>query len=242
MLCNLSCLVKVDLKGKGDPQMSDFEPVWARDFGMCSSIFPQLPFNESLKNESTHEKWTKYAKDIIPGAKAGSLQGLFIYIDTEGWDFRYTTYSHSGIRLTIHHHLDVPFNIVDGISLAAGYTHSIAVTPKIYRTTEEAITRFSPEDRQCYEDSDLEFKYLKPPYRTSMRNCLYEASVDAVIERCKCSPNYIKEIPNISPCQGVQLNCVLNMTTTLGTITKVTGNHLNILNVGVKRVMSSGQC
>jgi len=36
-----------------------------------------------------------------------------------------------------------------------------ALIPSLINTTENAISRFGPEDRNCYQDKEFQFNYLK---------------------------------------------------------------------------------
>ena len=50
--------------------------------------------------------------------------------------------------------------------LSLGFETQIAVSPLLYNTTEEALNRFKPEERGCYSEGELTFKYLpKSLYR-----------------------------------------------------------------------------
>jgi hypothetical protein len=51
-----------------------------------------------------------------------------------------------------------------------------AITPKVMTITNDALSRFKPRERDCYEDEEFYFKDLKweQGYRYSMMNCLYQ--------------------------------------------------------------------
>ena len=201
--------------------MSDFEPVWSYDHGLCSTIFPQLPHNQSLINETTHGKFEKYARDIPKGAKAGWIHASFILVDTETYDYRYSLFTQPGIRLTIHHHLDIPITWMDGITLTPGQGHEIAITPILHKTSERAIKRFSPHERQCDEESDITYQHIKYPYRKSLKNCLFEAIIQETIKQCQCSPSFVEPTPEYPACKGYQLDCVDQTKFKMGSLNKV---------------------
>ena len=46
------------------------------------------------------------------------------------------------------------------MDIAPGFETQVAVTPILYGTTKAAQTRFTPEERGCYFDEELKFKYL----------------------------------------------------------------------------------
>jgi len=67
-----------------------------------------------------------------------------------------------------------------------------AITPTRLVTTENAVSRFSPEERGCYEEKEFSFAYLKwsDGYRYSIKNCLYEAVIDRIVNNCSCFPSF----------------------------------------------------
>ena len=46
------------------------------------------------------------------------------------------------------------------------------------------MERFSPEQRDCYSESEIELKYLPKDhgYRYEMSNCLFEATFEHILE------------------------------------------------------------
>jgi hypothetical protein len=58
--------------------------------------------------------------------------------------------------------------------LAAGFVTQLSVIPTLRATTEQARKRFSPEERGCYFDGELVFKYLPASlYRSEPQICIY---------------------------------------------------------------------
>ena len=49
---------------------------------------------------------------------------------------------------------------------------------------QQAMERFSPEQRDCYSESEIELKYLPKDhgYRYEMSNCLFEATFEHILE------------------------------------------------------------
>ena len=180
------------------------QPVWAYDSGICSTIIPQLVLNESMKEEPTKLKWLKNVENIPKGIKAGVMQYFRVAIDIEDFD---RDGLQAGVLVTLHHHLDIPINLVNGVILNAGSFNDIVYSPTLHKTTESAIARYPPKDCQCME-ADVDFQFLKRPYRKSLNNCLYEAFLQQVVHNCKCTPVYISPVPGYKTCQGVQLQCV----------------------------------
>ena len=132
---------------------SDFMPFQGTDFGRCAEIVGPLTFNKSLGNMTTHEKFRgQSALELKPDSYSGSSQGLNVFLDAEVFDYTEHTRidSAEGFKVAVHHHLDKPLMAIKSFDLAPGFIHSIAITPVLYNTTETAINRFSPGNRECY--------------------------------------------------------------------------------------------
>ena len=65
-----------------------------------------------------------------------------------------------GFKLAIHSHMDQPIMALSDIDLSPGFVTQLSVTPILRDTTDHARSRFKPEDRGCYFDGELPFKYL----------------------------------------------------------------------------------
>ena len=67
-----------------------------------------------------------------------------------------------------------------------------ALIPSLINTTDNALSRFDPEKRNCYKDQEFQFNYLKwsDGYRYSNKNCLYEAVIEKIINECGCLPSF----------------------------------------------------
>jgi len=82
-----------------------------------------------------------------------------------------------------------------------------AITPIIINTSENAMSRFSPEKRGCYSDEEFRLKALKweDGYRYSMTNCLYSSLLEKIYLSCSCIPNffipYINDTIDKPPCR-----------------------------------------
>ena len=85
----------------------------------------------------------------------------------------------------------------------------ISVNPEIQITSQVVRSRFSPEERGCYFDGELDLKYLGG-YRYSLANCLYSATVEAVIERCHCVPHFLhlNTSHHLPVCEETSLHCL----------------------------------
>jgi hypothetical protein len=95
-----------------------------------------------------------------------------------------------------------------------------ALTPTVLNTTENALSRFSPKDRDCYSDGEFELMILnlEQGYRYSIRNCLYESVLEKIMSSCKCLPSY-PEIFFYQPlpfCRGENLTCAISWLNLMG--------------------------
>ena len=80
--------------------------------------------------------------------------------------------------------------LMQEMDVLLGKEVQISVNPEIQITSEIVRSRFSPEERGCYFDGELELRYLEG-YRYSLANCLYSSTVERVIERCHCVPHLL---------------------------------------------------
>ena len=119
---------------------------------------------------------------------------------------------------------DQPLMSVKELDVAPGFETQIAVSPVLYSTTDEARERFKPEERGCYFEGELTFKYLPSNlYRYDISNCLFEATYENVLERCNCTPYFhwagIREYRNF--CRGTSLLCMNEIFSRIGEYNEV---------------------
>jgi hypothetical protein len=96
----------------------------------------------------------------------------------------------------------------------------VGLTFSVVNTTEKALSRFTPIERDCYFDGEFELLILSHSqgYRYSIRNCLYEAVIENILSHCSCRPSYPEIFSNgsIPFCQGSSLNCALAWLNAMG--------------------------
>ena len=152
---------------------TDFLPFFGTDFGFCSLVKPQLNFNSQYSNLPFSAKLfgpkrndISHSRQIKPGVKVGKANGLRLLLDAETFDYTFHKSASEGFKMAVQHHLDQPLMSVKELDIAPGFETQIAVSPILYSTTKEALQRFKPEERGCYSEEELTFKYLpKPLYR-----------------------------------------------------------------------------
>ena len=103
---------------------------------------------------------TNYSRTIKPGIQLGKENGLTLLLDAEVYDYAFSPQRGEGFKLAIHSHMDQPIMALSDIDLSPGFVTQLSVTPTLRDTTDSARWRFSPEERGCYFDGELEFKYL----------------------------------------------------------------------------------
>ena len=94
----------------------------------------------------------------------------------------------------------------------------VSVNPELQVTSDTARARFSPEERGCYFQGELELSHLESSapqtYRYSLANCLYSRTVSRVMETCHCLPPHVLNTNNtLPPCQQADLLCMNNILT-----------------------------
>ena len=119
---------------------------------------------------------------------------------------------------------DQPLMSVKELDVAPGFETQIAVSPVLYDTSDAAKGRFKPEERGCYFEGELTFKYLPQNlYRYDISNCLFEATYETVLEKCNCTPYFhwagIREYRNF--CRGTSLLCMNEIFSRIGEYNEV---------------------
>ena len=106
---------------------------------------------------------------------------------------------------------------------SAGTETLAAITPTRIETGNISLARFEPTRRGCYVDKEFYFQNLNWDYafRYSIKNCLYEAVINKILQNCLCIPNYAlgrgrKKPNNISVCRAEKLVCAMEWMNMMG--------------------------
>ncbi len=72
------------------------------------------------------------------------------------------------------------------------FQSNIVVAPSLYYTSESAISRLKPADRQCFEDREVNLTYLSWDlgFHYDLSNCLLNMAINRAFEECNCTPFY----------------------------------------------------
>lgn len=199
-------------------------PFFGTDYGLCSLIKPQITFNSSLDDLPFASLMTNYSSSIGPGIQLGKENGLSLLLDAEVYDYAFSPQKGEGFKLAIHSHMDQPIMALSDIDLSPGFVTQLSVTPILRDTTDQAKWRFSPEERGCYFDGEMMFKYLPSSlYRYGLSNCLFAATYDQILDQCGCVPFFhtmaYEDYPRI--CAGPDLLC-------MNTILRDIGSHTHV--------------
>ena len=134
---------------------------WDKEFfPFFSLIKPQITFDHTLDSLPFASLMTNYSSTIGPGIQLGKENGLTLLLDAEVYDYAFSPQKGEGFKLAIHSHMDQPIMALSDIDLSPGFVTQLSVTPILRDTTDEAKWRFNPEERGCYFDGELVFKYL----------------------------------------------------------------------------------
>lgn len=133
---------------------------------------------------------------VFQGAKTGKDNGYTMLFDIESFDYSYYDEGSEGLKVALVHHLDMPIMRQTGFHIAPGTENQIAVTPTLIVTSPNAMTRFTPAERDCYSEDEISLKYLPRDhgYRYEMSNCLFESAFENILRECKCFPGKILKI------------------------------------------------
>nr|XP_040563668.1 uncharacterized protein LOC121113868 [Lepeophtheirus salmonis] len=199
-------------------------PFFGTDYGLCTLIKPQITFNSSLEGVPFNDLIQNYSRIITPGIRLGKENGLSFLVDAEVYDYGFSPQRGEGFKLAIHHHMDQPIMALSDVDISPGFVTQLSVTPTLTVTTEEAKRRFTPDERVCYFDEEFKFKYLPDQmYRYGLSNCLFAATYDTILSRCKCVPFFhtiaYADYPQI--CSGKSLYCMNTILSDIGSHTHV---------------------
>ena len=113
--------------------------------------------------------------------------------DIESFDYGYHEIGSVGLKVNLIHHLDMPIMKQTGFNLGPGTENQIGVSTSLMATSQNALERFGPEERDCYTEREISLKYLPRDfgYRYSMENCIFESTFEAIVKDCQCFPGEV---------------------------------------------------
>ena len=129
-------------------------------YGLCSWISPfyQLPPEGSETDPMSLQK----------GALNGEQNGLSLMLDAEAFDygtrfFELGERAGEGFKAGLYHPHDMPIVQQTGVNIMPGARVLLSFSTTLINITEEAVTRFDPYERKCWDQPEIDLEYL--PYK-----------------------------------------------------------------------------
>ena len=160
--------------------------LYPTDFGACCLFTPHLNMEPTDWNLTFAEMY----HDLVANALNGETNGLDLVLDSEQFNYAYYQANSAGFKIALHHHADKPMIQFSSQLINSGTETQINLKPTISNTSENAISRFSPEERGCYADLEMNLTYLRyeDGFRYEMNNCLIDQVMRDIIWNCRCAP------------------------------------------------------
>ena len=169
-----------------DPIFRKFEH--KTDFGTCCIFVPHLYFLEPIdnKNASDGDRYHGLKADAVNGEK----HGLDILLNAEQFNYADPQSNGVGFKIALHNHQDKPIMQFSSDLLNPGSETQINLKPTLSKTTDDAISRFSPTNRDCYSDGEGQLTHFtrEEGYRYAMNNCFVDKKIKEIVWNCRCRP------------------------------------------------------
>ena len=162
--------------------------LYPTDFGACCFFTPHFLLEQYDPNKTIAELYHGLKAD----SKNGASNGFDLVLDVEQWNYAYYDADAAGFQISLHHHADKPMIQFLSQLINPGMKTLINLKPSVSYTTDAAISRFYPEDRMCYNEGEVNLKYLTyvDGFRYNMNNCLIDQGMHDIIWNCRCLPRF----------------------------------------------------
>jgi hypothetical protein len=97
---------------------------------------------------------------MIPFSRNGLNNGFQLLLDAEVYDYASTKDGSEGFTVSVLHQLDIPIMKNTGINIETGQASHIVVQPTLMNTTAAAKRRFTPVQRQCYFENEIQLLHF----------------------------------------------------------------------------------
>ena len=126
------------------------------------------------------------------GAQNGEANGISILFDVEQYNYAYYRANGAGLRMSIHDHRDKPIIGFGSILIHSGTETQLALSPTVTYATEDALNTFSPDERNCYTDTEknLTYQTYTGGFRYEMKTCLIDNAIRDIVWECRCLPSF----------------------------------------------------
>lgn len=159
----------------------------------------------------------------------GESNGLEILLDAEQFNYAYYKANGAGFEISLHDHRSKPMMQYSSEKIQVGSSVQINLKPYIQYTSEHAMSKFKPEERNCYKCNcpatyEKKLFHLKYEfgYKYDMNNCLVDRCITDIILNCQCLPQLLSShdlmshMKTDSICSGQKLYCAQKIEETLG--------------------------
>ena len=182
------------------------------DFGVCCMIQPNVA---SIPINFTGRRTGDILAEIDITAASGKSNGMDILIDAETFNYAAVVNQAMGFKIAPYNLGNKPIVEQSSELLPLGIEAQINVKPTLIQATPDAIRRFNPQERRCYDDNEVELTFLQKQdgYSYSMENCMYNDLLIDILWECECYPIFfVKEFfqnitEKIDSCYGAGLKC-----------------------------------
>ena len=162
------------------------------DYGPCAVLYPYLDFeNPKTKDLKNRQYAGPFLGEFKRGVRNGIKNGLEVVLDAEIFDYGYFYRQSSGFMVAFADSRDKAIVNQKGFFVQPGTVNLVPLIAERTETDEVVLSRFKPQDRQCYQSSEeFPFNFLKKEegYRYSIDNCFYDALVHRIKHKCECLP------------------------------------------------------
>ena len=213
--CGKDMFLTVKSKGKEEKgyQYAYNEPT---SYGICCMISQHWITSGFNKTDGFNSDDFDSPLGMSPSVAAG----VTILADLESFDYAYRKGVSTGFYVVLGDSSDKPIPNINGLIVAPGFETLISFGVTKTYITKAAKEHLSPDQRGCYDPSEINLTYHKPEngYKYGMTHCLYDSKLQNIMKQCNCSPDFIssKEIKKWKTkkvCIEKQLECSEEWTT-----------------------------
>ena len=94
----------------------------------------------------------------------GKSNGYKLLLDAESYENSRIGTPEKGLEVALTHHLDMPVMSHSGILLSPGSSSQLALSSTLNSISNYALHRFTPLERDCFAESELNLKFLPREY------------------------------------------------------------------------------
>ena len=164
------------------------------DYGACCYFSPFFGF-EKMDRSKKDWKMAFHETSRWKGkAKNGESNGLDILLHAEQFNYAFYKVHGAGFKISLMDHRDKAMMQFSSNMIQMGSETQINVKPSIVYTTQSAIETFSPDERDCYADGEVNMNYLDyyRGFRYQINNCLIDEGIREIIWNCRCLPQFFE--------------------------------------------------